>query len=346
MKNDDKTTSSESLILKNAISSLRIGLEDYISSSTDQDRKLSSVRNIYASLLLFLKAGLCHYSPDGSNDVLIKAKILPVRNKDTGISFIGTEKNTVDVKGIRDRYNSLGINLKWDPLEKIQKERNNIEHFYSSTPIETIQALVCEASKFILEILKEVFETDPSSMLGEVWNKMIAIKNIYEPIKKDCNESLDMLSKIISFNPETISLLKELRCHECNSPLLYFDTESEISRDGTMYTEYLDSLDLACYSCHATEPVYEALERYADDQYEISIDEARAGFGSVIKECPNCEHETFIDTYDVNKCILCGYEKDYDRCNVCERLLSLEEQELDGLCFDCEYAFSKLEDED
>lgn len=346
MKDDDKSTSSESLILKNAISSLRIGLEDYISSATDQDRKLSSVRNIYASLLLFLKAGLCHYSPDGSNDVLIKAKILPEGNKDVGISFIGTGNNTVDVAGIRERYNALGINLNWKPLEKIRKERNNIEHFYSSTPIEAVQLMICEASTFVIEILKKVFDTDPSSQLDSVWDQMMSIKSIYEPIKNECNETLDGLRKIFFYDPDTIAILKELRCYDCNSPLLRFDAESEISRDRRLYDEDLNSLKLACYSCHATEPIYEALERYVDEQHEISIDEARAGIGAVVKECPNCGHDTFIDTYDVNKCILCGYEKDYEYCNVCERLLSLEEQELDGICFDCEYQYSKLEEDD
>ena len=48
-------------ILKNAIDSIAIGLEDY--ESTDERRIVSSTRNIFAGILLLFKHKLCELSP-------------------------------------------------------------------------------------------------------------------------------------------------------------------------------------------------------------------------------------------------------------------------------------------
>jgi hypothetical protein len=84
-------------ILKNAIQSIQIGVEDY--ESKDSRRVLSSVRNLSAGVLLIFKEKLRLLSPPGSNESLLKQKVRP--EKESGsVSFVGVGKKTVDVQQI------------------------------------------------------------------------------------------------------------------------------------------------------------------------------------------------------------------------------------------------------
>jgi len=63
-------------LLKNAITSLELGIDDYFSKK--ENRVFSSVRNLYAGILLMYKSKLLDLCPAGTDEVLIKSKILPV----------------------------------------------------------------------------------------------------------------------------------------------------------------------------------------------------------------------------------------------------------------------------
>ncbi|WP_029834987.1 hypothetical protein [Vibrio parahaemolyticus] len=94
-------------ILKNAVDSIAIGLEDF--ESDDDRRIISSTRNIFAGILLLFKHRLCELSPEGSDEALIKQKVLPAIDATGAVNWIGQGKKTVDVQNIKDRFKSLGI---------------------------------------------------------------------------------------------------------------------------------------------------------------------------------------------------------------------------------------------
>lgn len=60
-------------ILANAVASVQIGVEDYLSD--DPRRVLSAVRNLSAGILLLFKERLRELSPTNSDEVLIKQQI-------------------------------------------------------------------------------------------------------------------------------------------------------------------------------------------------------------------------------------------------------------------------------
>ena len=62
-------------LLTNAVQSIRLGVEDYCSG--ERPRLLSAVRNIHSGILLLYKEALRRKSPVGSNDALIKSRIVP-----------------------------------------------------------------------------------------------------------------------------------------------------------------------------------------------------------------------------------------------------------------------------
>lgn len=345
--NNNNSMANQSLILKNAISSLRIGLEDYELSKKDPDRILSSIRNVYASLLLFLKEGLCRLSPLVPGEEFIKAKLEPILKSDGTLGVIGVENKTIDVEGIQRRYKLLNVDIAWGPLLSIKEERNNIEHFYSTSEITVLQSVICQASNFIIEILKTVFNTDPSSLLGPVWDQMSTIANIYEPIRQKCLESLTNLTKRSLIPDFSISLIEEFSCSECGSKLLYLDTGYKgPSRRARINLNNPNKCELVCFACHARIPLYEAFETFANDNYEFSYQHFKYGGSPFVRTCYECGHDTFIEDSNTNSCIFCGYEKGYKICQECGTSLSIEEQGNNGFCFDCYNKYQKsLEDD-
>lgn len=337
----------QSLILKNAISSLRIGLEDYELSKEDPDRILSSIRNVYASLLLFLKEGLCRLSPMDTGEEFIRAKLEPILkpNRSLGVSGIGDK--TIDVDGIQGRYKLVNVRIDWNPLLLIQKERNNIEHLYTNSQITVLQSAICEASTFIIDISKIVFHTDPTTLLGDVWSQICDIKDIYLPLKNRCNNSLAPLLTRGFLDQNAISFVEEFSCPDCGSKLLYLFTGPDGPSDKvTVHLEDADMCELVCYACHAKITLVEAFEKFSVENFDPSYSDYRYGAEPVVKTCPECNHDTFIDDNETNSCIFCGFEKDYTNCVRCGEPLSLEEQDRDGFCFKCDYDYGRILEDD
>ncbi|UJP07023.1 MAG: hypothetical protein LZF84_08170 [Nitrosomonas sp.] len=113
--------------MKNAVASIQIGIEDYYSK--DPRRALSAVRNISAGILLLFKERLRELSPSDSDEVLIKQQIYPELDSSGDLVFLGKGKNTVDVRQIQERFNSLGVIADWKRLDAVVKIRNDIEHY-------------------------------------------------------------------------------------------------------------------------------------------------------------------------------------------------------------------------
>ena len=154
-------------ILKNAVDSISLGIEDYQlgignCESSDPRRLVSCTRNLFAGIILLFKHKLAKLSPPGSDEVLIKQYVLPspnrishqievlikqyvlpIRTSEGNIEWQGQEKKkkTVDVQRIWERLESLNIRVDWKRVEAINKYRNNIEHYYSSEPHDSIMDL-------------------------------------------------------------------------------------------------------------------------------------------------------------------------------------------------------------
>src|SRR5271168_3509241 len=102
-------------LLTNAVESLQVGLEDYQTGT--RPRLLSAVRNIHAGILLLYKEALRRESPNGSNDALLMANIIPVRDAKGNVTFVGEGRKTVDFQQIRERFSELNIHTDWKRFE-------------------------------------------------------------------------------------------------------------------------------------------------------------------------------------------------------------------------------------
>lgn len=97
----------KSPLLENALSSIRMGVEDF---SSDQDQRgISAARNIHAGLLLLYKEKLRRLSPADSRESLLMARTVVERGTDGKVVWRGSGKKTASQRQVEQRLSGLRV---------------------------------------------------------------------------------------------------------------------------------------------------------------------------------------------------------------------------------------------
>lgn len=313
-------------ILQNALDSIAIGLEDF--ESTDERRVISSTRNIFAGILLLFKHKLCELSPEGSDEALIKQKVLPEIDATGAVNWIGKGNKTVDVQNIKDRFKSLDISVDWTKLEKVNKYRNDIEHYYSRLKNESIQQLISDSFLIIRDFIVDELDEDPKHLLGEeYWKILVNVNEVYAKEKQECDSSLEGLGY---FSNEILSAMQAYRCNECGSDLIESTSGSGQASDASF----------KCRACeneyHYGDIVTDAVnEFYASDVYQSHKD----GGDTPVVDCPFCFDGAYI--FHEGVCATCGDCATHE-CERCGGNIPPEEISDENLCGYCAHMWAKL----
>jgi hypothetical protein len=293
---------STASILSNAVSSIQIGIEDY--KSSDARRTLSAVRNITAGILLLFKERLRQLSPDGSDEVLIKEKIIPARSERGAVRFVGKGKRTVTTGEIKERFQALGISVDWKRVNELIDIRNNVEHYYTTTPHARLQQMLTDAFVVIHSFTVEQLGNDPVALFGaETWDTFLEVSSIYE---SELKLSTDWHARVAWPHPTVKALVVEsMRCLSCNSALLKPDTLRQLAE-----------MHFRCRACNATyewsDLAKEAVaDHFAADYYLVMTD----GNDEPLEECPDCERDTYVTADQI--CVVCLSQRSPRRCSVC-----------------------------
>lgn len=249
-------------LLEHAITSIRLGIDDF--ETKEDDRVFSSIRNLYAGLLLLFKEKLLRLSPADSEGVLIKVDLEPVIQR-RKITFRGKGQKTVDFAQIESRFKSLGVQVDWSRVRAIQQKRNSIEHYYTTDRREAIRDVVSNTFVVIRDFIKNELEGNPRELLGSrYWNVLLKTSEVYESQRQI---SLEALHKIDWTLSKITSPLSEIRCPQCSSPLL--EPAESIESDLTL--QYF-----GCMACGQV-TAYPAIEEVALRDSRDDLDES---FGS------------------------------------------------------------------
>ncbi len=311
-------------ILKNAIDSIAIGLEDY--QSPDERRIVSSTRNIFAGILLLFKHKLCELSPSDSDEALIKQRVLPEIDATGAVRWIGKGNKTVDVQNIKERFESLGISVDWKRVERINKYRNDIEHYFSSLNTQSVQQLISDSFLIIRDFISEHLNEDPKQLLGDdAWAVLIEVNEVYEKEKATCGEALETLDY---FNDEILNAFENYSCAECGSGLI---TPSERNVEA-IEAEY------TCKSCGKTLPYEDIVKPAVSDYFsrEVYLSHTDGG-DSPITDCPECYS---IYLYNEGICSSCGHVAEHE-CQRCGSTIMPEELYAEPFCGYCAHVMSK-----
>ena len=306
-------------ILKNAIASIQIGIEDY--QSKDERRALSAARNLYAGTLLLFKEKLRLLSPHNSNDVLIKKDIKPVFDKNNNVIFIGDGNKTVDTTGIEERLKSLKIQVDWDRVKKSRKIRNDIEHYYTTNSSEQVQIILADLFVVFNDFISSHLQEEPVNILGQkTWQALLDNNIIYERKLAECKEAMGQLNITL---PEIKLILEYFECPNCT------DKSLKPILTGDIFTT-----NFLCVFCGKEFEYCEIAASAAQEYYSAYDDiEIKNGGEASLTDCPNCWRESFL--IQENYCLSCGYKPKHSICSICGNELTVDEQQHNGFCRYC-----------
>jgi hypothetical protein len=311
-------------ILKNAVDSISLGIEDF--QSEDQRRLISCTRNLFAGVLLLFKHRLVQMSPAGSDEVLIKQHILPVQSGNQ-LEWQGQGTKTVDVQQIRERFKSLGIKVDWSRIDRINKYRNDVEHYFSNLSHSAVRVLITDCFVVIRDFIRQELCLDPIDVLApEVWRAFTEVAEVYQKEKDDCTahvEAVDWKYAVLT------DALSQCSCPNCGSGLLDTDPNCK-DRDDAEFT---------CLSCRNTYS-FEILAERALGEFFANANHRsmKDGGDPVTIDCPNCGKDTYLLKQDV--CVMC--EESAPRiCDMCGCDIPSSEIDGGGLCGYCSHMMSK-----
>ena len=299
-------------ILKNAVESIAVGLEDYELASSDERRVASCARNIFAGVLLLFKHKLVQLSPPDT---------------DGGLIWKSGGKTTVGVKDIKKIFDSQGIKVDWKRIRKIQDFRNKVEHYYSGHSYESARSLISNLFIVINQFIRDHLDKEPKELLGhEPWSIMIEISEVYEREKAECGIKLE---KLEYFCASILDAFKEFSCEECGSGLI----------NPTLTDGEASESDFVCKACDYDLPyetiINSVISQYYDDAVYLALKE---GDDTPIIECPlGCDG---LYLYEDGICSSCGDGVEH-KCRMCGNPIPPEELFMTPYCGYCNNMMSK-----
>jgi hypothetical protein len=315
-------------LLNNAVQSIQIGIEDF--GSLDPRRALSTVRNLYAGIVLLLKEELRRRSPPGSNDALIKVNTRFEEQSDGSIRVVGRGRKTVDLAQIRERLTSIGTPLTveqcerlWADLDKFSALRNDIEHHHTEARKEEVKVVIAIATALIRPIVADLLKENPQTLLGDdCWTTMLKTAEVYVEQKASCERTL---AGVKWSTASLFTAVPFLRCGYCESELIGQNDPDNVWQESVIFH---------CAACGAEDSVDDSewlmmavLEAKGIDPYHDPSDPD----GAPTATCPECDHDGVV--VEEASCALCGWEHSGECCAVCGGAVSFEDDaEHAGLC--------------
>jgi hypothetical protein len=308
-------------LLNNAVTSVRLALEDY--ASPDDGRLLSAVRNLHAGILLLYKEKLRLLSPAGSDEVLVKAKH-KLQKGPTGLMPVGVGRKTVDVSQIKEHFATLGVKTDWERFDKVSNLRNEIEHYFTTANRGAIASMISETFLIIRDFIQLELKEDPKELLGDDdWNTLLSVSEVYERERDECERALNAIDWQYDV---LLDAVLELTCRECGSSLLF---PLGTGRDA----------DLQCRSCGE----HERFEKYASRGIHEhfsgeNFSSYKDGGEPFSIDCPHCGGHGYI--VSDNCCVICD-ESCETECSMCSIQMPVSELSTGSLCSWCENRLSK-----
>ncbi|UXV19987.1 hypothetical protein N4P55_01120 [Pseudomonas fluorescens] len=275
-------------LFENAIRSIQDGLNDY----QYDGRLLSSTRNIYAGILLLFKYKLLLLSGKETNAVLIKQNIVPVLDERGVVVWKGVGNKTIDVSGIKARFKSLDISVDWNIFDRINKHRNEIEHFFSQLTENETAELLADCFIIISRFLSDHLNMDAKTVLGdEAWQILL---NGYEVYEHEMENRSRIIDTLIFHHYAIKEIFVKFSCISCSSPLVQ-PTQSGMDAENSIF---------CCAECDSLYSYDDICNFGVADLYIGSLwgdfEEIKCPFSN----CDICEQGLFLKKYRV--CTACG----------------------------------------
>jgi len=313
-------------LVKNAIISIQLGIEDY--QSNDPRRPISAIRNFYAGVLLLGKQCLLNAAPAADPMEILASKFVPVPDGDGGVVHKPRGYGTIDVSELQQRFKDFGLG--WPPgdVGTLQKLRNNFEHYHSAAPKETIRQAIAACFPTIGGFFA-ILELSPPEELGDAWTIMLQEDAFFKKQKAESDATFGRI-----FWGGAFANSELFQCSSCSSSL--------ISQSDPMNSDP-SSINGRCVACGEAFGAAETTKLIIDA--EFGADDYRSvkdGGESLISDCPECGETTYVTHDDFNQCFLCEHQIDGE-CGRCGTSLGPHNVSINDsqFCNYCDHVMNK-----
>jgi transcription elongation factor Elf1 len=160
---------------------------------------------------------------------------------------------------------------------------------------------------------------EPVELLGEAtWTELLTVAEVYEKELKECRSQM---ASVTWSSPTLENVSKYVRCIKCHAQLV----------KPTNPQSNPQLLEFQCSACGELFLLDDVVVDLVDDYYGAdNYLAASQGGDPATDTCPDCGEETYV--LEEDQCVKCGATRSYRNCVLCGEYLSLEEQDLNGLC--------------
>lgn len=328
---------------ENAVTSIRLGIEDFEKSKapTDQGgdpaRALSAARNLFSGVLLLFKYKIasCVADPDDALQLIFDTnEVLPHPDDVGGVEWRPSKlrKTTIDVGTIRKRFETFDIEMDWTAIEKLQACRNHLEHLHPANSLGEIAEFVAELFPVLGEFIEKQLNVPPADLLGTAWPIMLKHHAYFSRISAEGDAQWEDAGV-----PEEMKPWRNAcKCEQCGSSLLRPNPE-DLEQGQTVESDD-DTFRYQCFSCGYVDLIGPQMIDALDTAY-TPYRHYKDGGEPTVETCMACGHDTFV--VGEQRCFWCGVELDYKKCTACEEPLSQEDQDNGGLCGYHAYVYEK-----
>jgi hypothetical protein len=313
-------------LFDNAIQSIQLGVEDY--RSNDPRRALSAVRNFYAGMLLLAKEVLVRAAPQAAAEDILGARYKPVPDGAGGVKHVKAGHQTIDFATLAERFKDFGLKINRNALDELNRIRTDIEHYCTTESKETVREAIAKAFPVAVELFALAGEA-PHEVLGDAWQTMLDVRDVYERELRTCEESFAALKsetgvlEQISFN-----------CSECRSDLV---GQSEPTNTDPW------SIHAVCHACGSEPEGDKLVEHSLEVHFHGAIYRAfKDGDIMPLDQCPQCGRRTYVVGDEHEGCALCEFMLD-PSCANCGITLSPSDAHPEDprLCSYCYHMLTK-----
>lgn len=329
-------------LLENALTSIRLGVEDFQRSQLPEEnggdpaRALSAVRNLFAGVLLLFKHKIASSvdDPEDAHSLIHNPpEILPHSDGAGGVIWKPSGRfkpTTIDVATIKKRFQTFGITVDWQALDRLQDCRNHLEHLHPANTLGEVADFVAELFPVLRDFIETQLDAQPADLLGSAWPIMLDHHAFFVATRDDCQAAWEPAQ----IPRGMLRWLNRCQCEECGSPLMR-PCQEDLD-DGLMVED--DEFRYMCVACGHSDRIVPLMLGELD--HELNDYNPFDGEEPLVEECDQCGHPAFI--VHEGECDWCGAELDNPECGVCGEPLRQEDQENGGLCSYHHYQFEKV----
>lgn len=305
----------------NGKKSIVLGLEDYGLRVENPARLISSVRNLYAGILLLLKSRLAEESKNSGYSLLMR-DVIPARNATTGeLKWVGAKTHdTVNYHQLERNISACvpHNHIAWNLLNDLKNYRNDIEHKYAQQSVITAAEVIAESRKVVEAIYRDILPDYLSDQIpDEKWNDIVKDTDKAEKMRRE----RDLLFLMIEWPDERIAnAMKEMLCPNCGSSIITVPADYEPKPHSEKTCA--EDMTFVCKDCGQFYTLECLARELAEFKYNCMACDCAPG--DVLPDypvgtCPECGAEAY--NIEDHLCYNCGNTNVY-MCSRCPEEIS------------------------